>query len=852
MKKIIIIDGCAILYRIYYATAINQKNNSIMCTQNGNPTNAIFGFINVILKLIADLNEEDLIFVGFDSGDSFRKREFDRYKINRKPTPQELKEQIPAIYEFLDVANIKYFQKTGFEGDDICGSAAVLASKNNYDVFIYTSDKDFLQLINDNISIKMMRKGLSEVKTVTAKNIKEIYGFRPNQLTDFKGLVGDDSDNLPGIPKIGPKRAIELLEKYNNLENVIKHVDELKGQIKENIINFAEQGKKTKQLATIEKNIILPFKINDLNFKEFNIKKIETFCEKYELKSIFRKILALNKIKKNNKIENDYLIVNDLPKSEYNSIDFWLLTNNDDDYHKKNTIIKMIFVKTNENSFIIYGQQLNNAKNLKKVLDDKNIKKYTYNLKKIKIVLNNINFNVNGVVFDLMIAAYLLNHNIEDDLNQIKKTSDDDKIVAKEYIAVLTRLKDIFLKELTKHKMLDLFNNIEMPLSDVLTSMEIEGVPVNKNELNNIKLFFAKKNNSIENEIFDIAGKKFNILSPKQVIDVLNEKIILKNKITSTNADNLLNLKDTNPLIDKILKYRSYAKLIAYIENLISNIQENKIHTIFNQTKTSTGRLSSSKPNLQNIAINNEEEKEIRKSFFYQDNDCFFLSFDYSQIELKILSILSNEKDLIDIFKQNKDIHCETAKKIFNIVNREPTPSERKIAKEINYSIIYGIQPFNLSKKINKSISESKEIINNFFKKNENIKSFLEQIIANMSKNQYVETFFHRKRFFENDEINNKNFHIREFAKRAAINAPIQGTAADIIKISMIKINNILNKKNYKSKLILQIHDELVFKVFSEEKKNLVEDVTNIMENFDCFPIKLKVDVHYGKSLYDV
>ena len=847
MKKIIIIDGCAIIYRAYYATLTNKKNDFIMKTSFGFPTNALVGFINTINRLIATISKDDLIFVGFDSGESFRKKEFSEYKTNRKPMPEDLKQQIPAIYEFLDIANIKYFKEKGFEGDDICGSIAILASKDNYDVFIYTSDKDFLQLIDEKITINMIQKGLSNIKTVTNKNIEELYGFKPSQLTDFKGLAGDHSDNLPGIPKIGDKKAIDLLKKYNNLENVIDHASDFKGQIKENILNFSKQGLMTKKLAKIKTDLSFPFAIKDLTFQNFNIEKMNLFCKKYELKNTFQKLSITNEFKKNE--NNNYINVLDLPSDNYKEIYFWLLTNNNDDnYNDKTTFAKSIFVKTSECIFMIYSQNFDNAKKLKKVLADEKIKKYTYNFKKTKVILNKINIQINGLCFDLLLASYLLNYPIQENINEINNIDTNEKIRAINYLKLLSNLKNDFLKKLEENEMINLFYNIEIPINNLLADMEIEGVPVNKKKLEEIQKKFEEKNKIIASEIFSLAGKEFNILSPKQVISALEKVIDFKKTSSSSNVLN--DLKDKNKIIDKILKYRSYAKLITSIKNIIENIQNEKLHTIFHQVKTSTGRLSSSKPNLQNIATNDEDEREIKKAFYYQNNEYYFLSFDYSQIELKILSILANEQHLIDIFKKDKDIHSEMAKKIFNL-SCEPKKEERQIAKEINYSIIYGMKSFSLSKKINNNIHEAKKIIDNFFEKNKNIKSFFENIILNMNKYKYVKTFFNRKRFFEN-ELKSKNFHIREFAKRAAINMPVQGTVADIIKISMLKINDFLKKNNYKSKLILQIHDELIFKTLPDEKNELIKNITNIMENFDCFPIKLKVNVNYGKDLYEI
>lgn len=860
MKKLIIIDGYSLLFRAYFATAYGGKE-TIMRTKNGIPTNAIFAFANMINKIITSFKGGEHLFVGFDSGKPcFRKEEFDQYKANRAPCPEELKTQMPIAREFLDAIGVMRHEEVGYEGDDICGSVAKLASKEGYTVSICTSDRDFLQLIDDNVSIEILKRGMSDIIHANNGNIVELFGFTPTQLIDYKGLRGDRSDNLPGIPGVGEKTAVKLIQEYGNLENIIANADKIGGKLGANIKTYAEQGRKCRDLATIKTDIKLPFKISDLEYRGFQFEKINEFCQKYELKSILNRLPT--KLKNTSAIKIDFKVVNDLPPDDYKEVGLYLDLDSDN-YHYAN--INAIGISSKDCVYIIDANNIKNATNLITILNNKECQKCVYDYKEIKVALHRLNIPINGLNFDLLLAAYLLDNTLKNDVvsvmnyfnvdvgnkaqgDLLNNTADYD-FIAKCAYQVLKQ-KERVINELEKVDATKLFYEIELPLTNVLADMEIEGFPLDKQELNKIGEIYRKKIDEISKEIYRLAGHEFNIASPKQVADVLFNELNLKSgNNRSTSSDVLEAIKDEHQIVVKILEHRKYAKLIStYIDALVKHVHDDgKIHALFNQALTATGRLSSSEPNLQNISVRDEEGRIIRKAFHYPNNEYLILSLDYSQIELRILAALAHSQALIDVFNNNRDIHSETAKKIFKL-DREPSANERRKAKAVNFGIVYGISEFGLSEQLSISRLEAREIINNFYNAYPEIGDFLKNIISDADKKGHVKTYYNRRRYLR--EIHDQNYQVREFAKRAAMNAPIQGTAADIIKIAMIEVVNMLKEKKYQSQLVLQIHDELIFKVKKEEKETLISDIKNVMENI-TFTIKLKVSVGCGDTWYE-
>ncbi|MCQ2796233.1 MAG: DNA polymerase I [Bacilli bacterium] len=861
MKKLIIIDGYSLLFRAYYATAYGGTD-TIMRTKSGIPTNAIFAFANMINKILGQFKGEESIFVGFDAGGPcFRREKYDKYKANRSPCPEELKQQMPIVREFLDALNLKRYEEKGFEGDDICGTVAKAASKEGYDVSIITSDRDFLQLIDDHISIDVIKKGLSDIQHVNKDNIISLYGFTASQLIDFKGLRGDSSDNLPGIPGVGEKTAQKLLSEYKDLETIIAKADEIGGKVGNNIKTYQEQGRDCKFLATIKTDIALPFKISDCKYDGYTFDEINKFCQKYELKAVLNRLPT--KLKKGaTAVKIDYQKVDDIP-SDIKEMGIYLDLDNDN-YH--NAKINAIGISTVKETYVIDEDKIKDAKNLINLLKDENVKKYVYDFKEIKVALHKIGVEINGLTSDLLLAGYLLDSSLKNDVVSIMnyfnidvgvKTGSLDLLASGtdyEYIAkcayYVIYLKEKIESELKKVDAFDLYRNIELPLALVLSDMEIEGFPLDKHELETIGETFKEKLDAITKDIYQTVGFEFNVASPKQVADTLFNKLKLEgNKNNSTSVEVLEAMKEDHPVIKKILEHRKYAKLIStYVDALADHIHEDgKIHAMFNQALTTTGRLSSSEPNLQNISVRDEEGRLIRKAFHYPNNEYQILSLDYSQIELRVLAALAKSQALIDVFAADRDIHTETAKKTLKL-DREPNANERRKAKAVNFGIVYGISEFGLAEDLGITRLEAREIINNFYEAYPEVGEFLRDVVSSAEKNNYVKTYFNRRRYLR--EFHDQSYQVREFAKRAAMNAPIQGTAADIIKIAMINVSKMLKEKKYKSQLVLQIHDELIFKVYKDEKDNLIKDVTEVMESID-FPIKLKVSIGIGDTWYE-
>ncbi len=863
MSKLIIVDGNSLLFRAFYALyTINPTN--IMRTSDGVPTNAIYIFSNMLASLLSSLKDGDGIFVAFDAGKhTFRHKEFADYKANRPKCPEELLEQMPIAREFLDELNILHYENENLEADDICGIMANNAAKEGYDVEIYTSDKDYLQLINDKITIELIRKGLKDIHRMDRDAFINEWGIEPIQICDYKGLRGDDSDNLKGIPGIGDKTAKLLISKFGDLENIIKNAD-LKTKVGKNLVEYQDQGRLCKHLAIIATNESIPLTPSDTIYKGYDFSKISNFALKYQFRTLLNKLPKQYKLEK--KVANVIDFTENLDYSDIlNAKEIGLAI----DIEKLNYHDARLFgiaITTQNNTYYIHYESLIKDLKILDLLNNKDVKKFTFDYKKILCVFARYNIKVDGLYFDLLLANYLLDSNSKADIESllISKGIDisyalknenllfDDSHIKLTAITSYYSLNlfDDYKENLKAKNQLDLLYDIEMPLTIVLAKMEIEGFPLDKDTLLTFKDDFQKKVDSLAEDIYTLAGETFNINSPKQVSTILYEKLGLPaNKKGSTSVDHLQTIHNLHPIIGKILEYRKYAKLIStYIDGLVPFIKaDGKVHCTFNQALTTTGRLSCSEPNLQNISTRDEEGKQIRKAFFYKEDNIEILSLDYSQIELRILAHLSNSASLIKVFNENQDIHSATAKRIFNL-DREPTSLERRKAKAVNFGIIYGISFYGLSEQLEIPINESKEIIMNFNKAFPEINAFRESLIETAVTNGYAITMFNRRRYLP--EINSSQYQAREFARRAATNAPIQGSAADLIKIAMIKVDEALTKGNYKSKLISQIHDELILKVYDDEKDKVYNLVKDIMENCVQLKVKLKVDGGYAKNRF--
>ena len=860
--KLYVVDGNSLLFRAYYATSFT---GNIMRRKDGFPTNAIFGFSNMMTKLISQLKAGDKLFVSFDTGKpTFGKQKLESYKAQRKPTEEDLTVQLPVARELLKAMGIFYYEQDGYEGDDIAGTVAKIGSSQGIETICFTSDKDYLQLIDDNITIHMLKKGLTDIEEMNEVTLKEKMGLTPSQVIDFKGLMGAPSDNLKGIPGVGEKTAIKLIQEHGTLENIIKAMENDKSKLAAKIIENQELGFLCKEIATIVTNMDLPFTLDDLDYEGYDYNELSNFYTKYECYSLLKKLKPNDKkasknikvdtvtnfekitVRKFKEIPQTNFLILDIEKGNYNS----------------SPINGICFSKDGSTYYLPYFLAKNDADFIK-FMEDETKKKITFDYKALKVSLSRDNIEVNGLEFDLSLASYLLNSSLSNDpvsifayygvnvlltSNELSLFEDNETIYNMAYN--LEKLYPQIKEKLISEEQMDLFTNIELPLCEVLAEMEIEGFPIHRDVLNEMNNEYKKILESIQSQIYALAGYEFNIASPKQIAELLFHKLGLpSNKKESTSIEVLNFLKDKHPIVPLLIEHRKYSKIIStYTEGLMNYIHEdNKIHTIFNQALTQTGRLSSSEPNLQNISTRNEEGKLVRKAFYYDDKD--LLSLDYSQIELRILASMANCSPLIETFNNDEDIHTRTAIDVFNVTKEEVNSELRRRAKAVNFGIIYGISDWGLSEQISSSSKEAKEIITTFYQKYPEIKDYFTNVIAQTKELGYSTTLYNRRRYIP--EINSDNFNIREFGKRAAMNASIQGTGADIIKIAMINIHKFLKENNYKSKMVLQIHDELIFSIDPSEKDIIENKLRQIMEESVLLKVKLKVEGSLGKTWYD-
>ena len=865
MNKAIVIDGNSLLFRAYYATAYGP-NPSILRNKEGIPTNAIFAFGNMLNKILNSLKEGDAIFVGFDTGKkTFRHEEDKDYKANRKECPEELKVQMPLVRQMLKALNIFTYEKEGFEADDVCGTYAKEASKLGYTVEVYTSDKDYLQLIDEHININLLKTGMSNILVMNEENMLSLYGIKPLQIIDYKALRGDSSDNLPGIPGIGEKTAVKLIQEYGSFDEIMKNVDKIKGKVATSLIENEKTGRMCYHLAKIDTHVEMPFSLSDTIYEGYDFDTINTFCNRFELKQFLNRLPnRLSKNKEEQKeiefktlasfkdvpLSNDIGIALDIEPGNYNESEVYGLA-----------------ISSQGNNYYINIEDAKSDETLKNILKDKTYHKYCYDYKAIKVALSHLNIEIDGLAFDTLLAIYVLDTSLKGDVesafryfgyviltnkdNEISlfNNSDPSRSVKIAYYSL--HISHKALTEIDKLGCLNLYNEVDIPLASVLADMEIEGFPLDVKTLKEIGKSFEVGLENAKESVYTLANEEFNIDSPKQVKEILFDKLKLPSgdKKNSTSIEVLKELVDVHPIVGAILQYRKYAKLLStYVTSLTSHVyKDGKIHALFNQALTSTGRLSSSEPNLQNISIRDEEGKLIRKTFFYPDEKYSILSLDYSQIELRILASLSKCEPLKQVFLHGEDIHTSTAKKIFHEENI--TEEERRRAKAVNFGIIYGISTWGLAEQIGVSTKEAKQIIDNFYDAYKEVGQYFAQVTKDAAKNGYVTTLLGRRRYLR--ELSDSNYQVREFARRAAMNAPIQGTAADLIKIAMIKVNNALKEKKLKTKMILQIHDELLFSVPEEEKEIVLPLVKDIMENALKLDVKLEVNGGYGRSWYD-
>ena len=856
MKKIVLVDGNNLLFRSYYATAYT---GNIMRNKDGFPTNGIYGFVNMINKIISEEKPEYMM-VAFDIGKTFRHEKYADYKGGRNATPEDLKVQFPVAKKILTAMGIKYLECDGYEADDIIGTISMWCEKDDdYEALIVSSDKDLLQLISDETVVKLLKT--KDYIWMDKKTFIDTYGFEPIHMIDLKALMGDSSDNIPGVKGIGEKGAIKLVSEYKTLDNIYDNINNIKGATQTKLIEGHEDAYYSKDLVTIYREVPLDITFDDLVYKKEHTNDLINIYNDLGFYSLLKKENTIKEEVKDIEVNiiNSLLEINNISITKPLGIYLELDNTN---YHQAN-IIGMSIYNEEVSAYIPY-----------KVLKDKpnfltNGIKYTYDYKRLLVSFNKYNLDIKEVVFDTMISAYLLNYTIKDDIAVLandlsydiefydKKKELTDIEFAKNSIL---RAKFIYssheelIKRLEKEEVLDLYNNIEYPLITVLANMEIEGIRVDSKILEDMKKDISIKIEEITNDIYSLAGEEFNIASPKQLGDILFDKLNLpyakKNKTGYVTDANVLSRLTNYEIVAKILEYRMLTKLYStYIEGILNTISsDGKIHTIYTQALTRTGRLSSIEPNLQNIPARNEFGRLIRKAFIPEENS-IILSSDYSQIELRVFAHLSNVKELIDAFNNNLDIHTKTAMDIFNVSEKEVTPLMRRQAKAVNFGILYGISSYGLSEDLKISPSDAKKFMDKYFETYPGIKDYMQKLIDSAYQTGYSVTLMNRKRNI--DELKNTNHNIKSMGERMALNTPIQGTSADILKKAMVEINNIFIKENIKSKMLLQVHDELIFNVYNNELDKVKEIVKSTMENTCKLNVPLKVSINTGNNWYE-
>ena len=873
MKKVILVDGNNLVFRSYFATAYQGV---IMRNSKGFPTNALYGFINMMNKIINEENP-NYILVAFDKGKTFRHDKYVDYKAGRNETPDDLKLQFPKAKELLTAMGIKYYEIDNYEADDIIGTVSkVVDEEDEFIATIISSDKDLLQLISDEVDVKLLKS--NNFIRMDKEEFKKQYSVDPIRMIDLKALMGDASDHIPGVKGIGEKTAISLLSKYDSLDNLYDNIDSVTGKTKEKLINDKENAYMSYDLATIYREVPLDFELEDLKYNGVNREKYIELLKEFEFNSLLKKMgeqsITANNLQqsKQDVTKRRELIIKNVRDFNMKNEFSYYIEVDGDNYSKGNIIGVGIY--DGESGYFIYPDELENYKSIFSTKANK----FTYDLKKCIVSLDKKQIKPKNTTFDLMIAAYLLNYDVKDDISYLAKNFDYDiepydvtygtgknkKEVEKEISAkraiekakFIYEIKDRMLDELEKEEELSLFENIEMPLSLVLADMELTGVKVDGEYLDSVAAKLKSDMDKLTEEIYNDAGCEFNIMSPKQLSEVLFEKLAIKypkkvkNNKYSTSKDILDKIIDVHPIVGKILDYRTLAKLYTnYAVGLKNEIREDgRIHTIFTQTLTRTGRLSSISPNLQNIPASEEYAKLIRSAFI-PDDDSVILSSDYSQVELRIFAALSNATNLVDAFKGGIDIHTKTASDIFHVDLSDVTKDMRRTAKAVNFGILYGISSFGLSEDLGIDIKTAKNFIDNYLNTYPGITEYMEKEKQDAYKNGYVKTLMNRKRVIE--ELKSKNYMVRSGGERIALNTPIQGTASDILKKAMIEIYDKFKELGLKSKMIIQVHDELVFNVVNSELEQVSNIVKEIMENTYKLAVPLKVEIEYGSNWYE-
>lgn len=904
MEKLVLIDGNSIMNRAFYGI----MGSKMLTTRDGKYTNAVYGFLAILFKIQEDINPEYLV-VTFDiKGPTARHEMYDKYKANRKGMPDELAEQMPIIKQILKSMNIQIVEKQGYEGDDIIGTLSKYGEENGLQVVILSGDRDNFQLASENTTIRIPRTkmGKTETEDYDRNKILEEYGLEPIQLKDVKALQGDSSDNIPGVPGIGEKTALTLIKKYNSIENLYREIEEgtdsLKGKQRQNIEENKELAFLSKELGTINRDVPVEKSLETFKVEEWNKEEVlEIFKELNFNRYIERFDLANSGKKEDNK---ELYIIKDIESLEeikdiifnQNKIIYTFGTKPDEDNNKiiKEKIISLSVYNKEENLVYYINNVEKDSKILKEIFENSDIAKYSHNMTRDYIILKQENINISNMKFDIMVASYILDPN-NNKLNMEMLLFDYLEINQKEYLSnlgikenqpvqmnlfdiqnsnsnnegielekqlntlyayAIGEISDIVYNKLKEIDAWDLFQNIDMPTVEVLSDMQWNGIRLDIKELDEFGDILKQRLEELTKEIYQLCDEEFNINSTKQLGEVLFEKmqlpVIKKNKSGySTDVDVLEKLKKEHPVIEKILEYRQLMKLNStYIEGLkpYVNINTGRIHSFFHQTITATGRISSTEPNLQNIPTRVELGKMIRKAFKPEEG-YIYVDADYSQIELRVLAHISEDEHMIEAFNNNQDIHKQAASKVFDVPMEEVTKEQRANAKAVNFGIVYGISDFGLGEQLGISRKKAQEYIDQYLTEYSGIKTFMDEIIEQAKDKGYVETLFKRRRYIP--ELKSNNYMVRQFGSRAAMNTPIQGTAADIMKIAMIKVFNEIRERKLESKIILQVHDEMMIETKVEELQEVKDILKRSMESAIELKVPLIAEVSEALSWYD-
>ena len=897
-KKLFLLDGYALIYRAYFAFIKNPRVNS-----KGLNTSAVFGFTNTLLEVIKKQKPSHIAVVFDTKHPTERHDEYPQYKANREAMPEGLSESLPYIFKLLESLNIQVLSKDGYEADDIIGTIAKSEEKRGFQVYMMTSDKDFAQLVSDNI---FMYRPATKWEATSIWGISEVLEKfqvqKINQVIDFLAMMGDSADNIPGIPGVGKKTAQKFIKEFGSVEGLLNNLSQIKGKLKEKIESSRDLALLCKKLVTINTSVPISYDTESMKLIGFNEIKLSELFQELEFNNLLKRILTkeketetidvLNSSKQNNQNKSQISLFSNEEKQRDLSIKHVRIQSNEQlksitdqiNLDKKFSIYILknsdlfkkplgysIGLQSGETFYLDSNKQ--NNKFLKQICELENIEIVAYDIKYIAKKLRLLEINLVGKLFDISIAHYLmfpdmrrsldllsnqyLNVNINQE-KQISLTEITDRTIAYccKNVDLISKLAIILEEKLKSKNLISLYNNIEIPLTLVLSKMEISGIKLDIRYLQKLETELATSLSTLTKQIYSIAGKEFNIASPKQTGEILFEELSLSKKPKktksgqySTSEETLFKLKGTHPIIDKLLEFRSMNKLqTTYVSSLpkLLSSRTQKIHTTFNQTVASTGRLSSVNPNLQNIPIRTPQGMKVRKAFVASNNNYSILCADYSQIELRIMAAFSGDTEMLNAFSNGIDIHSATAAKVYNVNVDEVDKTMRTNAKSVNFGIIYGISAFGLSQNLGISRNEAKNIIEEYFIQFPAIKKYMDSIILKAREQEYVETYYMRRRYLPN--INSRNAVMRSLSERNAINAPIQGTAADIIKIAMVEIQKELNNQKMQSKMILQVHDELVFDMFNDEKNKLISLIKSKMENVVDIGVPLIVDIGQGKN----